>query len=223
VARAALDGFRLPPDAPGCTASRLGDLARGRDLGRRVCRLGRPHRRPVRSALLPLDHRGARDESVRRRAARRRARDAHANALLGGANYALAGPYPQDPLREAVALLTFAAIATPVFAAVRMWRAEPTLRAYAFYWAAAVGLLCFVFVVTPNAAALGPKSVNYLLTLAPAAGVGIGLVAARAHRGQIVVALAVATVAATNIAGILDGRAEVTGVVALPRQAQQIT
>src|SRR5439155_18465095 len=144
-------------------------------------------------------------------------------ALLGGANYALAGPYPQDPLREAVALLTFAAIATPVFAAVRMWRAEPTLRAYAFYWAAAVGLLCFVFVVTPNAAALGPKSVNYLLTLAPAAGVGIGLVAARAHRGQIVVALAVATVAATNIAGILDGRAEVTGVVALPRQAQQIT
>jgi hypothetical protein len=144
-------------------------------------------------------------------------------ALLGGANYALAGAYPDDPLREVVALLTFAAVAMPLFAAIKMWRAEATVRAYAFYWAAAVGLLCLVFVVTPNAAALGPKSVNYLLTLAPAAGVGIGLVAARARRTQVVVALAVATVAATNIAGIVGGRAEVTGVVALPKQVREMT
>jgi hypothetical protein len=144
-------------------------------------------------------------------------------ALLGGANYALVGRYPADPLREALALLMFAAIAAPLVAAFKMWRANAALRVYAFYWAAAVGLLCFVFVVTPNAVALGPKSVNYLLTLAPAAGVGIALVAAQAHRAQVVVALAVATVAATNIAGVVDGRAEITGVVALPEQARQLT
>jgi lysophospholipase L1-like esterase len=46
------------------------------------------------------------------------------------------------------------------------------LRAYAWFWAAVVLSLCFVFVVTPNATDLGPKSANYLLTLAPAAGVG---------------------------------------------------
>ncbi len=137
-------------------------------------------------------------------------------ALLGGANYALPGPYPPEPLRIVVAVLMLAGVTAPLVAALKLRRAEPTMRAYACYWAAAVGLLCVVFVVTPNAAALGPKSVNYLLTLAPAAGAGVTLLAMHSHRGQLAVALAVATVGAVNIAGIVDGRAEVTGVVALP-------
>jgi hypothetical protein len=94
-------------------------------------------------------------------------------------------------------------------------RAAPLLRAYACYWAVAVGLLGIIFVVTPNATDLGPKSVNYLLTLVPAGAVGIALIAGRSRRGQLVVALGVATIAAVNIAGVVGGRAEATGVVAL--------
>jgi hypothetical protein len=141
-------------------------------------------------------------------------------ALLGGANYALPGSYPEEPLRIVVALLTLAGVAAPVVAAVKLRRADPTVRAYACYWAAAVTLLCVVFVVTPNAAALGPKSVNYLLTLAPAAGAGVALLAMRSRRGQFAVALAVATVGAVNIAGIVDGRAG--GVPAIATYAQPI-
>ena len=63
------------------------------------------------------------------------------------------------------------------------------------FWATAVSLLCLIFVVTPNGAALGPKSVNYLLTLAPAAGAGMALLAMHSRPGQLAVALAVATVA----------------------------
>jgi hypothetical protein len=143
-------------------------------------------------------------------------------ALLGGANYALPGPYPQEPLRAIVALLVFAAVAAPIAVAVKARRAEPMLRAYACYWAVAVGLLCVVFVVTPNATDLGPKSVNYVLTLAPAAAVGIALIAVRSRRTQLVIALGVATVAAVNIAGIVGGRAEVTGVAALQKYAQPL-
>jgi hypothetical protein len=136
-------------------------------------------------------------------------------ALLGGANYALPGPYPHEPLRIVVALLTLAAVITPVVAAVKARNADPLLRGYACYWALTVGVLCLVFFVTPNASDLGPKSVNYLLTLAPAAGVGIGLLAAKARRAQLAAALAIATVAGVNIAGIVGGRAEVTGIIAL--------
>jgi len=143
-------------------------------------------------------------------------------ALLGGANYALPGPYPHEPLRVAVALLTFAAVAAPLVAGVKLRRADAMLSAYAAFWAAAVSVLCLLFVVTPNAADLGPKSVNYLLTLAPAAGAGLALLAARSWRAQLVVAIGVATVAAVNIAGIVDGRAEVSGTVAIQKQAPRI-
>jgi hypothetical protein len=143
-------------------------------------------------------------------------------ALLGGANYALPGPYPPEPLRVIVAVLALAGIASPLVAALKLRDADPTLRAYACYWAAAVALLCGVFVVTPNAAALGPKSANYLLTLAPAAGAGVALLAMRSRRGQLAVALAVATVGAVNITGIVDGRAEVTGLPAIKTYAQPI-
>jgi hypothetical protein len=141
-------------------------------------------------------------------------------ALLGGANYALLGPYPSEPLRVIVAVLALAGVASPLVAALKLRDADPTLRAYACYWAAAVSLLCLVFVVTPNAAALGPKSVNYLLTLAPAAGAGVALLAMRSQRGQLAVALAVATVGAVNIAGIVDGHAG--GVPTLGTYAQPI-
>jgi hypothetical protein len=143
-------------------------------------------------------------------------------ALLGGANYALPGAYPTEPVRLIVALLTLAAVVAPVVAAFNLRRAEATLRAYAFFWAAAAILLCLVFVVTPNATDLGPKSVNYLLTLASAAGAGVALLAARSPRGQLVVALGVAWVAAVNIAGITQGRAEVSGGVALQTHAQPL-
>jgi hypothetical protein len=132
-------------------------------------------------------------------------------ALLGGANYALPGGYPREPLRALLALLVLAAVVTPVVAAVKLTvrRAEPTVRAYACYWGAATMLLGIVFVITPNAAALGPDSMNYLLTLSLAAGTGVALLAARSRRGQLAVALAIATVGAINIAGIAKGHAEI--------------
>jgi hypothetical protein len=128
-------------------------------------------------------------------------------ALLGGANYAIPGAYPREPLRVLVAVLVLAAIATPVVAAVKLWvrGAEVEARAFACYWGAASVLLCVTFVVTPNAAALGPASVYYVLTLALAAGAGVALLAAGSLRGQLAAAIAVATVGATNIAGIADG------------------
>jgi hypothetical protein len=141
-------------------------------------------------------------------------------AFLGGANYTIPGPYPPDPLRILLALLAVAGVATPLIAAIKLRHAAPTLRAYAFFWAAAVAVLCCVFVVTPNAAALGPKSANYLLTLAPAAGAGIALLAARSRRAQLAVALAVAFVGAVNIASVVDGRAG--GVPALGTYAPAI-
>jgi len=143
-------------------------------------------------------------------------------ALFGGANYALLGPYPAEPLRIVVALLTCAAVAATVLAAVKLRRADAVRRAYASYWAVSVALLCFVFVVTPNATDLGPKSVNYLLTLAFAAGAGVALLAAGSLRAEVIVAVGVAVVAVTNIYGIVNGRAEVTGVVALPQHQAQI-
>jgi hypothetical protein len=133
--------------------------------------------------------------------------------FLGGANYAIPGPYPRDPVRAVLAVLAIAGIAAPLIAAVRLRHAAPALRAYAIFWAAAVTALCLVFVATPNALALGPKSANYLLALAPAAGVGVALLAARSHIAQLVVALAVAFVGAVNVASIVDGRASGTPAV----------
>jgi hypothetical protein len=136
-------------------------------------------------------------------------------ALLGGANYALPGGYPREPLRIVVALLAVAAIVAPVLAFI------VRRGAYAAYWAASVVVLSLLFVATPNAVDLGPKSVNYVLTFSPAAGVGIALLA-RSARAQLAAALCIALVAAVNIASIADSRAEVTGVVALPHHANAI-
>ncbi len=132
-------------------------------------------------------------------------------ALLGGANYALPGGYPQEPLRALLALLVLSAVVAPVVAAVKLTvrRAEPTTRAYACYWGSATILLGMIFVITPNAAALGPDSANYLLTLVLAGAAGVALLAAKSRRGQFAVALAVATVGAINIAGIANGHAQI--------------
>jgi len=143
------------------------------------------------------------------------------SALLGGANYALPGPYPREPVRALVALLTLAAFATPLVAAFRSRRENDVTRVYSLYWAVGVIVLCAIFVFTPNAAALGPKSLNYVLTLVPAAGVGLALLA-RSARAQAVAALCVALVAVVNISSIHDGRAEVSGIVALPQHADAI-
>jgi hypothetical protein len=130
-------------------------------------------------------------------------------ALLGGANYSFEPGYPSEPLRAIVAVLTLAAIAAPIAAAVKLAlrRAGPELRAFSCYWGAASVLLCLTFVVTPNATDLGPPSTYYLLTLALAAGAGIALLAAGSARAQAAVAVAVAVVGAVNIAGIAEGRA----------------
>jgi hypothetical protein len=141
-------------------------------------------------------------------------------AFLGGANYAIPGAYPHEPLRAVIAMLTVVGVVAPVVAAVKLRRASPELQAYACYWAAVAGLLCIVFVITPNATALGPKSVNYLLALAPAAGAGVALLAMHSRSGQVAVALAVAAVGAVNIAGVANGRAG--GVPTIGQYAQPI-
>jgi len=130
-------------------------------------------------------------------------------ALLGGANYALPGGYPREPLRILLALLVLVAVAATVYSGIRhiARRSEPVTLAFACYWATSTVLLGVVFVATTNAAALGAGSVNYLLTLAPAAGAGVALLAAGSRRAQLVVALAVAGVGAVNMAGIAEGHA----------------
>jgi MFS family permease len=142
-------------------------------------------------------------------------------ALLGGANYALPGAYPHEPIRALIALLMFAALACTVVAAFRSRRGDDVVRVYTLYWAASAVVLCVVFVVTPNAVALGPKSLNYILALTPAAGVGVTLLA-RSARAQVLVAACVAFVAVVNLSSIHGGRAEVSGVVALPQHVDEI-
>lgn len=131
-------------------------------------------------------------------------------ALLGGANYALPGGYPIEPLRAVVALLVLLAAAAPLVAAAKHFiqPAHPLLRAYACYWGAVAIFLGIAFVGTTNAAALGWPSFSYLLALAPAAGAGVGLLSAGSTRAQSLAAIGVAVVGAVNIAGVIGGRAE---------------
>jgi hypothetical protein len=130
-------------------------------------------------------------------------------ALLGGANYALPGGYPREPLRIIVALLAVVAVAAAVAVAVRELRRRgaPIARAYTAYWASSVVLLGASFVVTTNARSLGAGSANYLLPFALAAGAGVGLLAV-SLRAQAAAGAAVAFVAAVNAAGIAHGHAD---------------
>ncbi len=130
-------------------------------------------------------------------------------ALLGGANYALPGGYPREPLRILLALLVCAALAATLVLAVKRIarRSDPVACAYACYWAAATIILGIGFVVTTQPAAQGAGSVYYLPTLALAAGAGVGMLAAGSPRAQIAVALAVAVAGGINIASVAQGRA----------------
>src|SRR5205807_9297458 len=130
-------------------------------------------------------------------------------ALLGGANYAIAGPYPREPLRALVALLVLLGSIAPAIAAVKYTRRRtpPLIRAYALYWGAAVAILGIFFVCTSNAANLGAGSFDYLLTFAPAAGAGVALLGSASRRARILIAPAIAVVGLTNIAGVVQGRA----------------
>ena len=145
-------------------------------------------------------------------------------ALLGGANYALPGPYPHEPLRILIAVLFIGAVGATVIAALQYLarHAEPIPLAYACYWATAVIVLCVSFVVTPNAVALGAGSMNYLLTLAPAAGAGLALLAAGSRRKQLAVAVAVVIIGAANIAALIEGKAS-TAKGAIGNYEPQIT
>jgi hypothetical protein len=130
-------------------------------------------------------------------------------ALLAGANYALPGGYPREPIRFVVALLGVAALAAVLATALRALRqgANPVTRAYACYWAASTLLLGSTFVLTTNARALGAGSVNYLLPFALAAGAGVGMLAVT-RRAQLVAALAITFVAVANTVSIAQGRSD---------------
>lgn len=130
-------------------------------------------------------------------------------ALLGGANYAIPGPYPEEPLRILLALLVFAGVAAAAFSLIKQirHRAEPIICAYACFWAIATVLLGIAYTTTTQAAAQGAGSVNYLFTLALAAGAGVALLSADSRRGRVAVALAVAIVGGINIASVVQGRA----------------
>jgi hypothetical protein len=131
-------------------------------------------------------------------------------ALVAGANYALPGGYPPEPLRLAIAILALAGVAAAFVAGViqLIRRGEALRRAYACYWAASVALLTLSFVLTTNAFALGAGSASYLVTLVPAAGAGVALLASSSRRAQIATGIAVAVVGISNLVGITQGHAD---------------
>src|SRR5262249_6624257 len=81
-------------------------------------------------------------------------------------------------------------------------------QAYAVYWAASVVLLSLSFVLTTNAVALGAGSANYLLSLVPAAGAGVALLASPSDRAQIATGIAVAVIGVSNLVGGAQGHAD---------------
>ena len=133
-------------------------------------------------------------------------------SLVFGANHFFPGIYPNFLLRYFITLFAFAALAATLLLVVRLTRrrAEATLWAYGCYWAAAALLLGLSAWLTNGSTGGGSEgSLNYLLTLAPAAGVGLALLATGSQRGRLGVSLAVAVVGATNIAGIVSERSKI--------------
>jgi hypothetical protein len=135
-------------------------------------------------------------------------------ALVFGANHFFPGVYPSTPIRYAITLLAFAALALTIVAAVRLTlrRADPSAQAYACYWASTAILLGLGYWATNEGTGVGAGGgVNYVLSLPAAAGVGVALTAARSPLGRIVASLAIAVVGIANIAGITAGRSEPRG------------
>lgn len=131
-------------------------------------------------------------------------------ALVAGANYALPGGYPPEPLRLTIAILALIGVVAAFVAGVKLLigRGEALERAYACYWAASVVLLSLGFVLTTNAVSLGAGSANYLLTFVPAAGAGVALLASRSRRAQVATGIAVALIGVSNLVGIAQGHAD---------------
>jgi hypothetical protein len=128
-------------------------------------------------------------------------------ALLFGANFSFPPAYPSDPLRYVVMLFALAGVGA-ILAAARLSvrRSEPTVCAYACYWATSAALISVAYWAT-NIGSGGP-GVKYMLSLAPAAGVGVALLATGSPRGRIAASLAIALVGLVNISSIVNGRAE---------------
>jgi hypothetical protein len=143
-------------------------------------------------------------------------------ALLSGANYALPGGYPREPIRFIVAILGLVGVTTVLVVAWRELRrrTDALASAYACYWAASVLLLGLSFVVTTNASALGAGSMNYLLSFALAVGAGVGMLAV-SHRAQVVAAVAICLVAGINAVGVAQGRAD-TGLSAIAMHKSEV-
>ena len=133
-------------------------------------------------------------------------------ALLFGANFRYYPTYPGDPVRYLVALLAVAALATIFIVVVRLAiRGSDTMTlVYAMFWAASVALIGLSYWGSNQAAGGGPGGgLNYMLTFAPAVGVGVALLATHSPTGRIVTSLAIAALGATNIASVANGRAEI--------------
>jgi hypothetical protein len=132
-------------------------------------------------------------------------------ALAFGANHFFPGVYPSPPLRYAITLLAFAGLAATLVAAVRLTvrRRDPSMQAYACYWATTAILLGLGYWATNQGTGVGAGGgVNYVLSLPAAAGAGVALTAARSSLGRAAVGLVIAAVGVVNIAGITAGRAE---------------
>jgi hypothetical protein len=107
-----------------------------------------------------------------------------------------------------LATLVFAGLAALLFSTLRASRRhiDPVIRAFLWFWSAAVILLGAAFVLTAQAAAQGAGSANYLLTFSLAAGAGVALFATRSTRRRVAIAVAVAVVGAINITSVAQGR-----------------
>ena len=132
-------------------------------------------------------------------------------ALLFGANFVTRPTYPSDPLRYAVMLFAFCALGATLLAAVRFTvrRSEPRVRAYSCYWATGALLVSF-FIWASNLGSGGGYggTVQYMLAFAPAAGVGVALLAVGSPTARLAASLAIAAVGTVNVAGIAHGKAQ---------------
>jgi hypothetical protein len=77
--------------------------------------------------------------------------------LLGGANYRCPAPIHTSRCESSLRFLVLAAVVL-LLCCYQIAPLRPVLRANACFWAAATTLLCVVFVLTPNAAALGRRA-----------------------------------------------------------------
>jgi hypothetical protein len=132
-------------------------------------------------------------------------------ALLFGANFLSRPTYPSDPFRYLIVLFGFAALAATLFAAIRLSlrRSDPTVWAYACFWATGAVFISSAYWVS-NLPVFHDfeAGLNYLLTLAPAAGVGAALVASGSSRGRFIASLAIAAVGVVNLFALAHGRAQ---------------